>query len=178
MSISNPILKIENGITHLQFYSGRMRDLNLPQSSVFIAKDCVFSGGNQIWPKCRSYKLEGCWISLQGLPDTIDGDLTLINCKLPTQLKYCPKHVNGVFMLIGCKDLTSLENGPEYVGEDYVCNFCSITSLKGLAYYIGGDLICNGNDMNYARLYKELLIEHRPTTWDSIKVETYDRKLG
>jgi hypothetical protein len=69
--------------------------------------------------------------SLKGLPKHLKGNLLIYGCGL-TSLEGCPESINGQFICQCCHYLTSLEYGPKTITKDYACDNCAnLTSLKG-----------------------------------------------
>ena len=94
--------------------------------------------------------------SLEGSPETVNGDFYCFGCSNLESLEGSPETVNGDFYCFGCSNLESLECCPKTVGGNFSCSGCeNLKSLQGSPEEINGDFYCSDCNPDFIKLAKE-----------------------
>ena len=68
--------------------------------------------------------------SLEGCPETINGNFSCSFCDKLQSLNGAPETVNGYFDCSDCNNLQSLNGAPEKISGDFYCKSCNLDFIK------------------------------------------------
>jgi hypothetical protein len=80
--------------------------------------------------------------SLEGLPKTIEGNLSISFCKNLTSLKGIPEYIGGG-LILEHTSVSNLEYFPKHVGKNVVLKSNKLTSLQGMVKRVEGEFKVN-----------------------------------
>ena len=92
---------------------------------------------------CKIYHIRNYTINENGYIDA-NGNVNLNDMKL-TKLPLKFNEINGNFWCYFNYDLASLDGCPKYIGGNFDCSYCHITTFEHFPKHIGGDFNCNNN---------------------------------
>lgn len=106
----------------------------------------VFENFNEedIHEICKEWRITNYTINSDGSVD-VDGDVNLSDKNL-VELPLRFGKVTGKFNISGNEELGDLVGCPKYVGKNFLCHYCGLTSLEGCPSEVGGDMYLYAND--------------------------------